>query len=106
MADKHEVVHLGVEPFDPDRRVVLRSERLGLLNLGTQHFAPCVGRLTRPGLARVDDKRSPDAESFDGVTSHTGDLLRALVCEWSLRVFVLGLGLPVLNEIQLHGSPP
>jgi hypothetical protein len=103
MADEHEVVHLRIEAFDPRRGVVVRSQGVALLNIGAQQSTPRLSRLTGPGLAGVDDASRPHAELVDRPTSHTRNVLGALVCERPLRVFVLGLGLPMLNEKELHG---
>jgi len=41
-------------------------------------------------------------ELLDCVSCHTGNVVDTLVGEWPFRVLVLGLGLPMLNEIELH----
>ena len=106
MTDEHQVVNLRVEALDPCRRVVVWSEVVALLNFGAQQFTPHLGRLTGPGLARVENPRRTYPELVDRATSHTRDTLGALVGERPFRVFILGLGLPVLNEKELHGHPP
>ena len=103
MTDEHEVVHLRVEAFDPCRGVVVWSEVVALLNFGAQQYTPHIGRLTGPGLARVDNPGGRYPELVDRPTSHTRNAVSALVGERSLRVFILGLGLPMLNEEELHG---
>ena len=119
MTDEHEVVHLRAEAIEPGRGVIIWSESVVLLDIGAQQSTPGLGRLTGPGLARVDDARHPDAELLDRVTSHARNVFGTLVGQPPLRVFVVGLGLPMLNEIEVHcrhgrtrlgrtsrGSPP
>jgi hypothetical protein len=105
MTDEHEVVHLRVEALDPGRRVVVRSEVVALLDVGAQQLTPHLGGLTGPGLARVDNPGRPHPELVERPTSHPRNALGALVGERPFRVFILGRGLPVLNEEQLHGHP-
>ena len=103
MTDEHEVVYWRIEAVDPCRGVVVWSEVVALLNFGAQQCTPHIGRLTGPGLARVDNPGGRHPELVDRPTSHTRNALSALVGERPLRVFILGLGLPMLNEEELHG---
>jgi PPOX class probable F420-dependent enzyme len=104
MADEHEVVgHLDIEAFDPDRRVVVWSERVALLDGNAQHFSPGLSGLTGAGLAGVNDATRSHAELVDRQASHVRNVIGALVGERPFRILVLGLRLSMLNEKEPHG---
>lgn len=100
--DEYHLVHLGVEALDPGSRVIVGSKTLGWLDGGIQQSAPYLGRLAGPCFPRVNHLCRSHIELLAGTACHTGDVSDALVGERPLRVLVLGLGLSMLNEIQLH----
>ena len=102
MCDEHQIVRLGLEAFDPDRRIVVGSQGIGLLDVGVKQSTPDLGRLTGPRLARMNHPSRPRTELHDGVMGHPNNVVDALVGERPVRVLGLGLGLPMLNEVELH----
>ncbi len=102
VANEHEVVRRRIQALDPDRGVIVGREGVSLLDIGLEHSAPDHGRLVRPRLARVDDARHPHSQLLDRVTCDPRDILDAPIGKRSLRVLVLGLGLPVLNQVEPH----
>ena len=103
MPDEHEIVGFRVQAFSPGRRIIVGSEAVGLLGIDADQSSPDLGRLAGPGLARVDHPSWPHAELLDRMTCHPGNVVDALVDERSLLVLALGLGLPMLNQVELHG---
>ena len=102
MPDEHEIVRLGPKAFEPDRRVIVGSKRIDLFDVDVEQSTPSLGRLAGPRLARMQHPGRPHSEPRDRVMRHTGYILDTLVGERPFRVLVLGLGLPVLNQVELH----
>ena len=102
MPDEHEIVRLGPKAFEPDRRVVVGSKCIGWFDVDVEQSTPGLGRLAGPRLARMQHPGRPHSELRDRVMRHSGYVLDTLVGERPFRVLVLGLGLPVLNQVELH----
>ena len=102
MADEHDVVLLCDQTSDPDRRVVVGRQRIGLLNIHIEQPTPGLRRLTSPRPARMQYAGRPDAELANGSSSHSLNVVDTACGKRPFRVVVLCLGLPMLNEIQLH----
>jgi hypothetical protein len=102
VADEHDVVVLPGQTSDPDRRVVVGRQRIGLLNIDIEQTTPALRRLASPRPAGMQHAGRPDAELIDGPSSHSFNVVDTACCQRPFRVVVLGLGLPMLNEIQLH----
>src|SRR3954471_16825636 len=102
VTDEHEVVVLVGDASDPGRRVVVRRERVGLLGINVEQSAPDLGCLASPRLARMEYPAWLHTEPFDCPTSDASDGVSTVCCERPFRVFILGLGLSVLDEIELH----
>ena len=102
MSDEHEIVRLGPKAFEPDRRVIVGSKRIDLFDVGVEYLAPGLGRLAGPRLARMKHSGRPYSELHNPVMSHAGNIFDTLVGERPFRVLVLGLGLSVLNQVELH----
>jgi hypothetical protein len=104
MPDEHEIVRLRPKAFEPDRRVIVGSKPIGVFDVGVEHLAPSLGRLTGPRLARMKYPRRPHSELRNRVMRHAGNIPGTLVGERPIRVLVLGLGPPVLSQIELHSG--
>ncbi len=103
MPDDHEVRRLRLEAFDPGRRVIVGSQSIGLVDVGVHQSAPDLRRLASPSLAGVNNPTRSHAEHLDCVGCHTLNVVDTLVGQRPFGVAVLGRGLPMLNEIELHG---
>lgn len=102
MPNEHEIVRLTAEAFEPDRRVIVWSKRIGLFDVGVEQSTPGLGRLAGPRLFRMKHLAWPHSELRDRVMRHTRDILDALVGERPFRVLVLGLRAPVLYQVEVH----
>lgn len=104
MPDEHEIVRLRPKAFEPDRRVVVRSKRIGWFDVDVEHVSPGLGRLTGSRLARMKHSGRPHSELRDRAIRHPGYIFDTLIGERPFRVLVLGLGPPVLNQVELHAD--
>ncbi len=102
MADEHEVVVLLGKASDPDHWVVVGCERFGLLAIDVDQSTPDLGGLASTRFAGVQHPVGANAEVLDCPTRHSGNVVGTICGERPFRVLVLCLGLPMLNEKQLH----
>src|SRR4029453_16050359 len=102
MAGEHDVVGRHGEAWFPDRRVIVGSQRIGLLHINVDESTPNFGRLPSPRLARMNHPIGAHPELLDRLTSHPGNVVKTVSGERPLRVLVLWLGPPMLHEVELH----
>src|SRR6478736_2241510 len=94
--DEHEIVRLRPKALEPDRWVVMRSERIDLFDVGREQLSPGLGRLPGSRLVRMHHSGRPHSEVCDRVVRHPDYILDTLLGERSVRILVLGLRPPVL----------
>jgi hypothetical protein len=106
VADEHQVPRLDGDTCRPDRWVVERREAVGVLDGNAECLTPRRGGLLRSRLAGMDDPLHGDAAGARGLANHASHVASTAVGERSLGIFLLALGLTVLDEIEPHVPPP